>query len=90
METIRPLSSRPNLCTVIDFANARAARAVGLPMQPHAFKVNDLVACADGATGRIRGFKAHMAMVALGGSRCGITRAASISTLRKLPDSGEY
>ncbi|HYD07184.1 MAG TPA: hypothetical protein VEC60_15715 [Reyranella sp.] len=89
METIRPFSSRPHLCTVIDFENAKAARSVGLPTQPHAFQVpgfsiGDLVVCADGAQGRIREFKAHMAVVALAGSRCGINRAAALSSLRKL------
>ena len=83
MQTIRP-AARPNLCTIIDLANARAARAVGLPVQPHAFQVHDLVVCPDGAQGRIAEFKAHMAVVALAGARCGIRRAADLSTLRKL------
>jgi hypothetical protein len=84
---LHPSGSRPHLCTVIDFANAKAARAVGLSTKPHAFQVHDLVVCADGAQGRIREFKAHMAVVALAGSRCGINRAASISSLRKLEQS---
>jgi hypothetical protein len=92
MEQIRP-SSRPNLCTVIDFVNAKAARTVGLSADAHVFqvpefRVGDLVVCSDGAQGRIREFKAHMAVVAMAGSLCGIHRAAALSTLRKLPQSG--
>jgi hypothetical protein len=83
METIRP-SSRPNFCTIIDLGNARAARSVGLPVQPHSFQINDLVVCSDGAQGRIDLFQAHMAVVVLAGSRCGIRRAADLSTLRKM------
>jgi hypothetical protein len=83
---IRPFSSRPNLCTVIDFANAKAARAVGLPTDAHVFQVHDLVALADGAQGRIREFKGNFALVALAG--LGIKRAAALSSMRKLPEPG--
>jgi hypothetical protein len=82
-----PMGARPNLCTVIDFQNAKAARAVGLTAAAHVFQVNDLVVCSDGAQGRIREFKAHMAVIALAGSNCGVRRAASLSTLRKLPET---
>jgi hypothetical protein len=86
MEQIRPFSSRTHLCTVIDFANAKAARSVGLSAEPHGFQVNDLVACADGAEGRIREFKGHMVIIALAGMPFGIRRSASLSTIRKLPE----
>jgi hypothetical protein len=88
---LRPFSSRPNLCTVIDFANARAARAVGLSPGPHIFQVGDLVVLADGAQGRILEFRGSFALVSLAGHRCGIHRAAAISTMRKLPapDGGD-
>lgn len=81
---IRPYSSARHLCTVIDFANAKAARAVGLPAQPHVFQVGDLVVLADGARGRILEFNGNFALMAMAGARCGIKRAAALNTMRKL------
>jgi ribosomal protein S12 len=83
---IRPFSSRPNLCTVIDFANAKAARAVGLPTDAHVFQVHDLVALRGRRAGADPGIQGHFALVALAG--LGINRAAALSSMRKLPEPG--
>jgi hypothetical protein len=77
---------RPNLCTVIDLANARAARAVGIPPREiavhHGFQVGGTVRCSDGASGRVLEFKGGYALVALTGRLAGIKRTCALSTLR--------
>jgi hypothetical protein len=88
MQPILPptAASRPHLCTIIDLANARAARTVGLPVGPHAFRIGDRVALADGAVGFIVAFRAAGALLALAGRHKGIRRFAALSTLRALAD----